>query len=391
MKHNSKHSRANKHRRVKLKKIKWNRLKGILMIAGVALIVFTAVFIGASTTDNVAVSGVTDGFRQLFASQKGEFPYRLESVNAKQIRPIGDDVLVLYNDSAFVLTDSARTTGKIQYDFAEARAYTCNGRALVYDTVKNAVLLMSKTEKISSLQLDKDLVTASLAQNGCFAVVTQGGESTSELTVYSPEGTKKFGWTCANERIIDVSFSHDGKRVAVAAVGSKNAVIYSRLLVFNLKKGTTVSELSYDDTMLLRIQFNAKGGLTAVGDNRYDIYNKKFAVKESLSFTENALIAVAFDDEGNGAICLAENGGSKTTIHAVSSKGTKRFQQTVDGAVQAVSVSSSRIVIAVGRSITAFDKSGVIKNTFTAQTVPDEMIVAGSEVFTVEEDSVIKY
>lgn len=377
--------------RVKSETIRMSRLKGILMILGVALIVFTAVFIGAKSVGNVSVSGVTDGFRQLFTSQKGEYPYHLESINAKQIHPIGDDVLVLYNDSSFVLTDTARATAKLQFDFAEARAVTCNGRVLIYDTVKNAVLLASKTEKITSLQLENDLLTAALAPNGWFAAVTQGGEKTAEVTVYSPEGKKKFSWSGGEDRIIGVSFSPNGKRIAVAAVGSKNAVINSRLLVFNLKKGTKAAEIPYDNTMLLRIQFNKNGGLTAVGDNRYDVYDSRFNAKETLSFTENVLISVAFDDDGNGVVCLAENGGSKTSVNAISSNGTKRFQQVLDGAVQAASVSGNTTALLIGRTVTVLDKAGAVKNTFTAGAVPEAMIIAGADIYTIEEDTVAKY
>lgn len=177
----------------------------------------------------------------------------------------------------------------------------------------------------------------------------------------------------------------------MAAVGSKNAVINSRLLVFNLKKGTKAAEIPYDNTMLLRIQFNKNGGLTAVGDNRYDVYDSKFNAKETLSFTENVLISVAFDDDGNGVVCLAENGGSKTSVNAISSNGTKRFQQVLDGAVQAASVSGNTTALLIGRTVTVLDKAGAVKNTFTAGAVPEAMIIAGADIYTIEEDTVAKY
>lgn len=379
-------------KKITVKKSKLRQLKYVLSVVGVVVVVFLAVFISARTVGNVSVSNITDGFRQLFSSSStGGYPYKLESLNAKEIGHIGNDVFVLYNDSALVLTDSARIIGNVQLSSSSTRVKTCNGRALIYDTVKNTVVLMSKTEKLAETQAKGRILTAALGKNGSFAVAVNGEASRSELAVYNSRQKNVFDWECAGERIIDMSFSADCKKLAVLAVGAENAVVYSRLVVFDIGKTEPVADLTYSDAMMLRVCFTSSGRLIAVGDNEFTVYNRDYERIDGLEYSENSLCGVSFDERGNAVICISEYGGAQTELIRYSSSGEKTFQTTFKSELSQVYADGSRTAVLSGKEVTVLNSAGETVKSVELEELPDSIVFAGGSIYSLEQESIVKY
>jgi hypothetical protein len=369
------------------------KLKHALLITAAVALVLSVVYIAANTVGNVAVSNVTDSFRKVFmSSSNGGWPLTVESLSLKEIRPVGGEILVLYNDEAQFLTKGARTMGSVQFNASDSRVSVKNGRILAYDIAKGDVLLLSKTEKLTEISVQEKILTACLSHNGSFAVATEGGSNIqSKITVYSSSGKALFEWKCADERILDACLSKNGKKLAVLASGVRNAVVYSRLVVFSTDKTEPVSEVKFNDSMMLRVCITRTGRIIAVGDNQFAIYNKKMERTDGLEFSENQLNNVSFDEDGNAVISMREFGGAQTRIFRYSASGVKTAETTITGEADYIRCDGAVSVAVCGKTATKLNKKGQVTQTKTFESVPDKVIYSAGSYFSLEENILKKY
>ncbi len=364
-----------------------------LRIPLVILVVAAALFLSARLMGNVAVSNITDSIRQIktiFIKSEG-YPYSLETLNFRNAVPIGGGPLVVYDDSTLVMNASADEIFSMQISHADSKAVTRNGRALIYSSSSNEVVLQSKTEKLGSITEQNPVTAAALAENGSFATSHAADENQSILSVYNNRFKKIFQWNCSQEFITDISLSSNGKKVAVAATGVENAEIYTRIIIFDIDSPEPVADIKYKGTMFLRIVYTASNKIIAVGDNKTVVHNKKGEVTDEHVYSEDSLIAVCIDDNGNTTVCYKEFGGSKTGIVRYSVSGRKTCSIVIDGLPDCVAAYSGRIAVASGNIITVYSSNGKESKVIKTENPVTRIFVCSGTVYTIEGGSIYKY
>ncbi len=364
-----------------------------LRIPLVVLVVAAALFLSARLMGNVAVSNITDSIRQVktvFEKSEG-YPYSFETLNYRNVVPVGGGPLVIYDDSTLVLNAAADEIFSMQLGYADSKAVTRNGRALVYSPSSNEVILQSKTEKLGSVTEKNPVTAVALADNGGFATSHAADENQSVLSVYNNRFKKIFQWNCSQEFITDISLSGNGKKVAVAATGVENAEIYTRILIFDVNSSEPEADIRYNGTMFLRVVYTSSNKIIAVGDNKTVIHNKKGEVIDELVYSEDSLIAVCADDNGNTTVCYEEFGGSKTGIARYSSGGKKTCSIVIDGLPDCVAAHAGRIAVASGNNITVYSSNGTESKTIETENPVARIFICSGTVYTVEGGSIHKY
>lgn len=364
----------------------------IVRIPVVILAVAAALFLSARLMGNVAVSNITDGIRQVktvFSKSEG-YPYSLDTFNFQKADSVGSGVLAVYNDSTVVLNSSADELFNMQIK-PGSRVITQNGRALVYGTASNEVVLQSKTEKLGGVTEESAVVVAALADNGSFATSHASEKHQSILRVYNSRFKNVFQWNCSQERIADIALSSNGRNLAVAAVGAENAEIYTRIIVFNIGDSEPKADIKYSGTMFFDVVYTASGRIIAVGDNRTVVMNKKGETVDETVYSEDSILAVCSDDSGNTVVCYEEFGGSKTGIVRYSRSGKKTCSIVVDGIPDCVAAEGGRIAVASGNEIVVYSQNGnEVKRIETENSVL-QLIISSGTVYAVESGAIHKY
>ncbi|MBQ8764107.1 MAG: hypothetical protein IJZ07_08385 [Clostridia bacterium] len=377
-----------KRNAITAKKIfKWLRIPLVILVVAAAL------FLSARLMGNVAVSNITDSIRQvktIFTKSEG-YPYLLETLNYRNVVPVGGGPLVIYDDSTLVLNAAADEIFNMQLGYADSKAVTRNGRALVYSPSSNEVIIQSKTEKLGSITEKNPVTAAALADNGGFATSHAADENQSVLSVYNNRFKKIFQWNCSQEFITDISLSGNGKRVAVAATGVEDAEIYTRILIFDIDSSEPKADIRYNGTMFLRVIYTSSGRVIAVGDNKTVVHNKKGEVLDELVYSEDSLVAVCADDSGNTTVCYEEFGGSKTGIARYSSGGKKTCSIVIDGLPDCVAAHAGRIAVASGNKITVYSSNGKESKVIETENPVAKVFICSGTVYTVEGGSIHKY
>lgn len=364
-----------------------------LRIPLIVLVVAAALFLSARLMGNVAVSNITDSIRQVrtvFTKSNG-YPYPLETLNFKNAAAIGGGPLIIYDDSTLVLNAASDEVFSMQLGYSDSKAVTKNGRALIYSTSSNEVILQSRTEKLGSITELNPVTVAALAENGGFATSHSSDGNQSVLTVYNSRFKKIFQWNCTNEFITDISLSSNGKKVAVAATGVENAEIYTRILIFEVNSAEPVADIKYAGTMFLRVVYTSSNKIIAVGDNKTVVHNKKGEVVDELVYSEDSLIAVCADDSGNTTVCYEEFGGSKTGIARFSDSGKKTCSIVIDVLPDCVAAHAGRIAVASGNTITVYTSKGTEAKVIETENTVARLFICSGTVYTVEGGSIHKY
>lgn len=365
----------------------------IIRIPVVILVVCCALFLSARLLGNVAMSNVTDTIREvktMFSKGDG-YPHQLDSFDFRNVTAIGGKPLVIYGDSAQVLSSSAGEIFSLKLDSADSKVISKNGRALIYSNTSNKVVFQSRTEELGKVDEEKTVVAAGLSKNGCIATSCASDEYQSVLSVYNRYFEKVFQWNCSQERISDIGLSKNGRNIVVTAVGTENAEIYTRIIVFNINSAEPKADLTYRGTLFLKAIYTDSNKIIAVGDNRTVVLDKNGDTIEELVYSEDSIAAVCVDDSGNTVICYEEFGGSKTAVVRYAKNGRKTAQFTVDGMPDCVAISGGRIALSNGAEITLYSSSGSEIKKQEAEHTVTELFWCSGTLYTVENGCIYKY
>ncbi len=378
-----------KHRNKKLAK----KILKILRIPIVIIAVLSALFLSARLLGNVAVSNITDSLREIKnVFSKGEgYPSSLENFDFGKVTSIGNKPFIVYEDKTQVLSPSAANQFSMQVGSGDSKVVSKNGRALIYSNTSNEVVLQSRTEKLGSVKEEASVVAVGLAKNGCFATSYSDGEYQSILSVYNRYFKKVFQWNCSQEYISDIGLSDNGKNLVVTAVGTENAEIYTRLLIFNIGSSEPKADLTYRGTLFLEAVYTDSGKIIAVGDNKTIVLDKRGDVIEELVYPDDSLIAVCTDGAGNTVICYEEFGGSKTLIVRYSKNGKKTATVTFDGVPDCIAINGGKTAASSGNIITVYTSNGTESKKIEAEHNITDMFWCSSTLYTVENSSICKH
>lgn len=377
------------------KRLKINALKilKLLRVPIVIVVVLAAIFLSARLLGNVATSNITDAIRAIptLFSPAGKFPYSTDSLSFRRADLIGNDILMIGTDYSKVISSSPRERFNYQLESADSKAVSENGRALVFSNSSSSVILQSKTEKLGSITAEGAIKTADLADNGWFAISFSTESAQSAVEVYNNRFGKEFRWNCSKEFVSALGLSDNGKTIALGAIGSENAAMYSRLIIFNVKTGKSIFETRYDGTVILKIIYTASDKIIVIGDNKTVIYNKKGESENELDYSENSLIATDSDDKGNTVICYREFGGARSEIVRFSANGKKTCELIPELVPECISCKGSRFAISSGTDIILYSSKGEHIKDSEAKNDVHRLLLTENNIFTVEGDSICKY
>lgn len=365
----------------------------LLKIPVVILVLFMAIFLSARLLGNVATSNITDAIRAIpsLFSRSGSFPYDSDSLTFRKADLIGNDIIILTTDNAKVISSAVKEREICQLDSADSKVITENGRALIFSNSSGKVTLHSKTEKLGSIEIDSTVNTAALADNGYFAVTYPSEKSQSIIEVRNSRFKKVFQWNCSKEFISAIGLSDNGKNVALAAINSQNAEIYSRLVVFSIRKEAPLVDLRFDGTTLLKVIFTSSDKIIAIGDNKTVVIDKRGKIISEEKYSESSLVATDSDDSGNTILCYREFGGSKFRLIRYLSSGKATCNQTIDYVPDSLSIRSSRFAVSSGNDIRIYSTKGAELKTITAENPVKSLLLSSNNVYTVESNSICKY
>lgn len=243
------------------------RMKRLLILAILILIVLGLILIYKGTINlgdiwNWCVITVTGG-------ENGDgYPTELEGNNVLQIEPIDNKLIVLSERTLTVYNKSAGIVTTRTHSFATPLLKVNGKHILLAEIGGTRLQVQTVAGQVREYSTEHDIISADLAKNGSFAVVTGSDNSHQSEVLYYKAGKKSHSYRVqlAEDLATDVALRDDGHQLAVIGLCSNGGIMQSQVLVYNTGSAAEPSRYTRDDVMLCSVDYLNNNMIAAVGD-----------------------------------------------------------------------------------------------------------------------------
>lgn len=297
----------------------------------------------------------------------------------------------------YVLTDTNITayanSGKIVFDelhgFSNPILSVSSTRALVYDQGGKSVYIYNLSGKIYTLGTEKEIITASISQNGDFAVATHSDSYTSVATVYDNNFKEIFSWNSAKEIITGILVNPSGNKLAVSTLDVVSGQYNSKLLILGFDSADPLHTLELGNSLVLSINNTGKG-ISIICDDKYKFLHwSKFNSNELLISGE----INSFRNSKNGIILTVNraNDRSDNTIILISKKGEKLSEFKINSAITDIQYNNGRVYSVSDTSVNIYDKNGnILRKGVCEYGTQKFAVISANSIATISDTEITK-
>ena len=231
-------------------------LHRILVLVAVLAVVLGAV-LAAAYLDLSNFDSLRRALSYDKADAAGENTYDYDNDRTNRFALLGDRLLVVSTTRVSVLADDGSEVYAQEVKL-DSPAITLGGRtAAVYDVGGTTLYILGERGLVRDLSTETEngIISAKLNSSDMLALVTDKSGYKSSVSVYNASGERVFTFNSSNRYMIDACVERGGKHVAVATLGSEDAMFVSTIRRYALDQETAVSSFG--------------GTLVAVTDDRF--------------------------------------------------------------------------------------------------------------------------
>lgn len=251
--------------------------------------------------------------------------------------------IIKYNsDGAFYVSKNGDLIWNEAYDMSSPSIDICDDYIALYDRGGTKVYVMNATGRKGEVTTSKPILRACVADNGSVAVLmNQHDASYLEIRDIEGELIASGEMHVENSGIpIDISFSEDGKRLAVSSICINTGNVQTTLTFYDFgsagrdKKDNITGTYSFSDMVMPRIEFMSNGNLVAFGDHEIALFNDSSEPKlKKEIFPQGSIDSIFYNDSNFGYIGPETNDKGETVkkMYVFSMSGWKKLDKEISG------------------------------------------------------------
>lgn len=244
------------------KKRRRKRIIALLVLAVLAAVV-------ALNWDYLEPAHLSETVSSFFNSfGQSKYPVEFTDGSFKTAAPVGSNVGVLTDTSFILFSKNGDKLDTRPHGMNNPSAANGSGKVIIYDRGGKSFKVETRYAEEFSSTADYNITSASMADNGNFAVVTQADNFLSEVKIYDNSYKVIFKWDSIKGRILTTALSPDGKTLAAVLLSVRNGNICSDVYFYSVSSKDPIASKNYDDCLLYSISFKGGDKIAAVGDNK---------------------------------------------------------------------------------------------------------------------------
>ncbi|HZJ78320.1 MAG TPA: DUF5711 family protein [Clostridia bacterium] len=376
-------SSAKKKSGKKTKNKKGEKRNAVFKLSFLVFAILFIAFLSLNSFDSITLENVTGGFNGFFEQfQKGDgFPYQSDAGSFNNIDIMGNKLVVLKSDSSIVFNSTAKKLLTQQHTFTDPAIKVKNGRILLFDRGSGRFMIHTRSELLYEKTMSDDILTAEIGKRGNCAIATSSSSAASVLTVFDKNQQEVFVWRCSAEYISDISLSDNGKSVAIAVIGSKNAEIYSKIHIFNFDSNEPLASFDFKDTTLFNVTYLSNATITAQGDKRHIVIENRKTLKQDESLGTDYYTSFYEHESGKTTFARSDFGGGNNRIYTYNSRGKLLFEKEIDAIPKSISCDLDYTVILTEKKLIYINNNGVVVNELDLNYTGTKVVLKGGTVY----------
>lgn len=266
------------------------------------------------------------------------YPTEVEGSSILKMDSVGNQLVLLTGNKIDVYNKSAGIAYTRNHSFASPILCTAGNHILIAEMGGTRVQTQTISGTVKETDTEADIVAASIAKNGSFAVATGSSKSyVSEVVFYSKDGVEKLHWYSSDILVMGISLRDDGRKMAVVGVQAKNGAMESRLLVFDTGSNKDPVKYTGTNVMLYQVGFLSNGAIAAVGDTETWTVHTGSEKISKIQYADKKLIGCDFADSQVGLVLQTYGTTSGFTVLAVNKTGNQVYSIDFDEGFQSFS------------------------------------------------------
>lgn len=300
---------------------------------------------------------------QSASSKSGEFPCDISAYgSAKDVRVCSDFYVVTTDSHIVTVNQKGAIVSTISHGYADCVIKNSDNRFIVFNRKSGGYQIHNAVGLLFDGKLDQNIVTADIADDGAFAIVTDN----NEVNAYNKNFERIYNFQSASNSIIDVDIASESGNLVVASVTTKDGRFRTAVQAYRTNSEEPVYKTEVDSLALEVRQIGSK--LLVVGDTKCTVINTSGDLdQEHFDYGSYQLASVETHDD-KVMIALADNKNSQVcTIHLLTSSLTSLISEqakiTTDKTMMSCDFDDSYIYV-LSDKLYAYNYDGIIKNTY---------------------------
>ena len=186
--------------------------------------------------------------------------------------PFGSGLAVASGDTYSFVSGLGDSSYSIQLRYNDPAIRVSEDYVLLYDRNGTGLCVANGYAEYLNTHTDSPILTASMNQNGDFALVTDQTGYRSAVTVYDSRQRLLCQWLTSQYYVMAASVSPDGQHFAALCLGQNGMELTTRVLYFDIGKEAPVWTVELGERQVYSMTHDKSGGLVIVCDDGIDRY-----------------------------------------------------------------------------------------------------------------------
>lgn len=292
---------------------------------------------------------------------------------------------VLGGDKLTVFTATGREAYTEFLTYATPRLSPSGRYLIAYDLGGTAYSLYNSFACVESGQTDSPIRTVTAANDGSYAIVTDGEEYASLVTLYN-EHFRAVNRYHLEEYTVCASLAENGEQLLLASVSSQDGRMTTHLMLATPGRAEANAEWTVSDAYPVAVQLTEKGEVILLSTDFIVWYDKTGEELERHNFVDEDVRSFRMSAYGCVLLCRANTYDVSTRARVFDKSGDEVYNVVVDTDVRDATLYDSALAVLTDRELLVYrdgvsepDTRTALKGDYTAicATAEDEFIVCG--------------
>lgn len=362
-------------------KRRWKKIAAALLVIVASLIICDAV-LPAGLYETVLT--------MLRASGSGSYPITLETSNTENVVVKSNFYYVLTNSEVKAVTTGGKVIFTYTHGFENPVIKTSSTRALVFNQGGNNALIFNLDEVCSTIETEKEIKTAAIAEDGTYAIVTGADGYVAAVNVYEKDDTPLYRWFSSNDMVNNVGLSPNGEKLAVTTFSTNVGGFNSKLLILNYNSATPEFTKDYNGEIVYNLSTAYSDGLAVATANNFNFINwSEYELKQYKN--EYNLQMMRECDGGILLVYNRENDKTDNRIVIISDEGEIIKEFEFSGIITDISYEDDVVYCISDTKAYILNLSGkIVRNTDCGFGVVRFAVISQDEIAVITDNSINK-
>lgn len=317
------------------------------------------------------------------------FPAALDSTGVLNVQALSGGAALLDASDLVLYSPTAKELRRIPHGYADPAIAVGGARTVLYNRGSTELRVESRTRTLMTKTTDYEIITAGIADNGTFAVVTKAERYNAEITVYNASFDEIYYCYLAEDTPLSVAFSESGKRFAAVCLHVAGGSFGTQIHLYDTTKSEQVGQIS-TNALPLELYYLNESSLLVICDSYAAVYDAATGAEQARYDYNGAQLLCADRWRKNIVLCFGD--ANRTAVNralVLDSNMQPLLSLPLGYEVRDVLLQSDTLTVLSADTAVAYDLTGAEKSR-TALETEGEFLVRANKPLVVTAKEILQ-